>query len=53
MNPMAQMAVPPQFQTPQFDPYRVYDNPFPPVYRMSQSELNFEENFVVNSKSLE
>jgi hypothetical protein len=53
MNPMNQMAVPPQFQTPHLDPYRIYDNPFPPVYRMSQSELNYEENFVVNSKSLE
>lgn len=53
MNPMTQMAVPSHFQTPQLDPYRIYDNPFPPVYRMSQSELNIEENFVVNSKSLE
>jgi hypothetical protein len=37
MNPMTQMAIPPQFQNPQFDPYRIYDNPFPPVYRMGQS----------------
>ena len=53
LNPMAQMSLPTHFQTPQFDPYRNFENQFPPVYRMNQNDFNYEENLVVDTKSLE
>ena len=55
MAPMPEMAVTPQFSIPQFEPYRNFENQFlpAPVYRTSQNEFNYEENLVVDMKSLE
>jgi hypothetical protein len=54
MNPMPHMPVIPQFTIPQFEPYRNFENQFPPpVYRTTQNDLNYEENLVVDMKSLE
>jgi hypothetical protein len=54
MNPSPHITIPAQFSIHQLEPYPNFENQFPPsIYRTTQNEFNFEENFVVDMKSLE